>query len=55
MWSPIFASQHSVLVNTIQITSSFSFSFSYMSVKVLLGSTVAVWNVTEGRTAVIAW
>jgi hypothetical protein len=40
MWSQIFASQHSVLVYTIQITSSFS--FSYMLMKVLLWSTVAV-------------
>jgi hypothetical protein len=51
MWSPIFASQHSILVNTIQIISS----FSYMLENVLLGSIVAVGNVTEGCTAVIVW
>jgi hypothetical protein len=39
-WSPNFASQHSVLVNMIQITPPFS--VSYMLVKVLLWSTVAV-------------
>jgi hypothetical protein len=33
----------------------FFFSFFLYVVKVLLWSTVAVWNVTEGRTAVIVW
>ena len=40
---------------SLSIWFKFFFYFSSMLVKVLLGSTVAVCNVTEGRTAVIVW